>query len=435
MPPVPETVDHSIIDFRRYYFYATIYNVPTIFLTYPFRTVRLLQQSKTSIPVSTSVFKVIKNVYKKNGFRALFAGSAIFTAGVTTTKILQFATYDYSAQRIKEQKYFGFPILQNSHVLSGILGTFSAIVTTFFIVPFDMVSQQITIAKAGTLPNASDLPLYVTGSNEALERPAPMTISQSLRAQFRQEGLRFLFRGYYASLLSTGPFFAAYFPAYEISRVWVKDGIDYMREIGAARSPNPNPFPPASSHQFLISSIAGSIASLAGVLVSSPADMVKTRVQTEQRLQPTNGSGIKLPLPSLNWMEVFKDISLKDKQPTTMQAERQVMLETLFVLDKQFHDCTEEDQAPAQSVLLQTSGLMPDQDIAETLMVNAPVIPTITPTTLSPSPLPPLAKAEPRSPSPSAPPSPAMSPSAPRPKLQSWTDHLAHVTLMQLDSY
>jgi hypothetical protein len=46
--------------------------------------------------------------------------------------------------------------------------------------------------------------------------------------------------------------------------------------------------------------------------MSSPADMVKTRVQTEQRLQPTNGSGIKLPLPSLKWMDVFKKIVKKE---------------------------------------------------------------------------------------------------------------------------
>ncbi|KAF9138682.1 hypothetical protein BGX30_008889 [Mortierella sp. GBA39] len=480
MPRVPESVDHSVIDFRRYYFYATIYNVPPIFLTYPFRTVRLLQQSKTSIPFSTSVFKVIRNVYKKNGFRALFAGSAIFTTGVTTTKIVQFATYDYSAQKIKENKYFGYPVLQNSNVLSGVLGTFSAVVTTFFIVPFNMVSQQITIAKAGTLPNASDLPLYVTGSNEPLERPAQMTISQSLRAQFKQEGLRFLFRGYYASLLSTGPFFAAYFPAYEISRVWVKDGIDYIRDVQAARSHNPNPFPRQSSHQFLISSIAGSIASLAGVFVSSPSDMVKTRVQTEQRLQPTNASGIKLPLPSLRWMEVFKEVikkegpmalfsgakarailavpggalnfiifdlvrarSLKEKQPTAMQAERQVMLETLFVLDKQFHDCVEVDEGPGQSALLSTSGLMPDQDMAETHMFNAPVPPAPAPTTtLSPSPLPPL-------PPPTEPPPnkiadgenvkeahlPAPAVSSPHQGPQNLSDRLVHITLMQQESY
>ncbi|KAF9099600.1 hypothetical protein BGX29_005748 [Mortierella sp. GBA35] len=480
MPPVPEAVDHSVIDFRRYYFYATIYNVPPALLTYPIRTVRLLQQSKSSDPVPTSVFKVIRNVHRKNGFKALFAGSAIFTTGMTATRILQFATYDYSAQKIKENKYFGFPILQNSNVLSGVLGTFSAVVTTFFIVPFDMVSQQITIAKAGTLPNASDLPLYLTGSNEPLEKPAPMTISQSLRAQFKQEGFRFLFRGYYASLLSTGPFFAAYFPAYEISRVWVKDGIDYIREVGAARSSNPNPFPPKSSHQFLISSVAGSMASLAGVFVSSPADMVKTRVQTEQRLQPTNASGIKLPLPSLKFIKVFKDVikregpmalfsgakaraiiavpggalnfiifdlvrakSLKEKQPTTMQAERQVMLETLFALDKQFHDYVEvEEEGPMQSALLATSGLIPDQEVAEKHMFDTepPTTPTPT-TTLAAVPSGPPTKHEGDSllPPPSESTALTMSTKSAASKPRSWSptlpDRLIHLTLMQLDSY
>ncbi|KAF9960477.1 hypothetical protein BGZ72_006859 [Mortierella alpina] len=404
MPPVPESVDHSKIDFHRYYFYATLYNVPPILLMYPFRTVRLLQQSKSQSPVSASVFKVMREVQRKNGVQALFAGSIIFTTGLTTSKILQFATYDYTAQKIKERRYFGYPVLRNSNVLSGILGTFSAVVTTFFIVPFNMISQQLTIAKAGTLPNASNIPLYVTGSTERLERPQPMTITQSLRAQFKQEGFRFLFRGYYATLLSTGPFFAAYFPAYEASRVWVKDGVDYIREIQAARSPNPNPFPPLKTHQFIISSVAGTMASIAGVLASSPFDMVKTRIQTEQRLQPTNASGIKLPLPSLKWMDVFKDIlkkegplaffsgtraravlavpggafnfivfdyvrsrSLKEVHPTPKQAERQVMLETLFALDKQFKveepEPEPEPDAAFPTILLPTSS-SPEQDAA-----------------------------------------------------------------------
>lgn len=144
MPPVPESVDHSKIDFRRYYFYATLYNVPPILLMYPFRTVRLLQQSKSQSPVSASIFKVMREVQRKNGVQALYAGSIIFTTGLTTTKILQFATYDYTAQKIKEHRYFGYPVLRNSNVLSGILGTFSAIVTTFFIVPFNMVSGAST---------------------------------------------------------------------------------------------------------------------------------------------------------------------------------------------------------------------------------------------------------------------------------------------------
>ncbi|KAF9188023.1 hypothetical protein BGZ51_000896 [Haplosporangium sp. Z 767] len=337
MPP-SASLDATKIDFQKYYFYGTILNVPPILLMYPMRTVRLLQQRKSSVPVSSSIFTVIKDVQQKNGFRALFAGATVFSSGLTVTKILQFATYDYLTQKTKEKDHFGVETLKNPSVLSGVLGTFSAVVTTFFVVPFDMVSQQITIAKAGapgtvsTVPvtttaasvapplvpvaspavstaAATKLPIFVAGSYEPLQSPQPMPISESLKLQFKQEGVRFLFRGYCATVMSTVPFFAAYFPAYEISKVWVIGGIDYVRSLQISR---PNVFPPPELDQLIISSIAGSIASLSGVMVSSPSDMVKTRIQTEQRLQPTNGTGVKLPLPSLKWMDVFMEIWKKE---------------------------------------------------------------------------------------------------------------------------
>ncbi|KAH7048681.1 mitochondrial carrier domain-containing protein [Linnemannia elongata] len=339
MPPAD--LDRSKIDFQKYYFYGTVLNVPPILLMYPMRTVRLLQQRKSSVPVSSSIFTVIRDVQQKNGARALFAGATVFSLGLTTTKILQFATYDYMAQKTKENDYFEIEVLKNPSVLSGVLGTISAVVTTFFVVPFDMVSQQITIAKAGadgsiasaavppttaasvappftpTTPSLSStavktkLPIYVTGSFEPLQPPQPMPISESLKLQFKQEGFRFLFRGYYATLMSTVPFFAAYFPAYEYSKVWVKDGINYVRTMDFNNDKD-TPFPPPEVHQLIISSIAGCCASLAGVMISSPSDMVKTRIQTEQRLQPTNGTGVKLPVPSLKWMDVFMEIWKKE---------------------------------------------------------------------------------------------------------------------------
>ncbi|KAF9576865.1 hypothetical protein EC968_003372 [Mortierella alpina] len=339
MPPTT-SLDPSRIDFQKYYFYGTILNVPPILLMYPMRTVRLLQQRKSSIPVSSSIFTVIKDVQQKNGFRALYAGATVFSLGLTTTKILQFATYDYLHQQTKERDHFGIEALKSPSVLSGLLGTFSAVVTTFFVVPFDMVSQQITIAKAGAQGNLASaaatttatsvapplapaplavaanstaattkLPLFVAGSYEPLQPPQQMPISESLKLQFKQEGVRFLFRGYCATLMSTIPFFAAYFPAYEISKVWVMDGIHFARRM---QSDSANPFPPPELNQLIISSVAGSMASLAGVLVSSPSDMVKTRIQTEQRLSPTNGSGVKLPMPSLKWMDVFMEIWKKE---------------------------------------------------------------------------------------------------------------------------
>ncbi|CAO3564665.1 unnamed protein product [Mortierella alpina] len=339
MPPTT-SLDPARINFQKYYLYGTVLNVPPILLMYPMRTVRLLQQRKSSIPVSSSIFTVIKDVQQKNGFRALYAGATVFSLGLTTTKILQFATYDYLHQQTKEREYFGIEALKSPSVLSGLLGTFSAVVTTFFVVPFDMVSQQITIAKAGAQGNLASaaatttatsvappitpapltvavnstaattkLPLFVAGSYEPLQPPQPMPISESLKLQFKQEGVRFLFRGYCATLMSTIPFFAAYFPAYEISKVWVMEGIHLTRRM---QSDSANAFPPPELNQLIISSVAGSMASLAGVLLSSPSDMVKTRIQTEQRLSPTNGSGVKLPMPSLKWMDVFMEIWKKE---------------------------------------------------------------------------------------------------------------------------
>ncbi|KAF9365492.1 hypothetical protein BGX34_009831 [Mortierella sp. NVP85] len=337
MPP-SSPLDPTKIDFQKYYFYGTVLNVPPILLMYPMRTVRLLQQRKSSVPVSSSIFKVIKDVQQKNGFRSLYAGATVFSLGLTTTKILQFATYDYLAQKTRENDHFGVDALKNPTILSGLLGTFSSVVTTFFVVPFDMISQQITIAKAGAQGNVTPVagsttatcvapaivpeaavspniaaaatvnkaPIYAQGS---FQPASQMPISESLKLQFKQEGVRFLFRGYVATLMSTIPFFAAYFPAYEISKVWVMDGIEFVR---SQQHNSSSPIPTPEWHQLIISSVAGSMASLAGVLVSSPSDMVKTRIQTEQRLQPASGSGVKPPLPSLKWMDVFMEIWKKE---------------------------------------------------------------------------------------------------------------------------
>jgi hypothetical protein len=139
MPPADH--ERSKIDFQKYSFYGTILNVPPILLMYPMRTVRLLQQRKSSVPVSSSIFKVLRDVQRKNGTRSLYAGATVFSLGLTTTKILQFATYDYMAQKTKENDYYGVEALRNPSVLSGILGTGSAVITTFFVVPFDVVSS------------------------------------------------------------------------------------------------------------------------------------------------------------------------------------------------------------------------------------------------------------------------------------------------------
>ncbi|KAF9978932.1 hypothetical protein BGZ73_008437 [Actinomortierella ambigua] len=292
-----EPLDASKIDFRKYCFWGAVLNAATIAPFYPLRTVRLLQQSKQAVPVSNSISTVVRDVARTRGVKALFGGATLFTFGLTATKIINFGTYDLLRGWIARDNHkWNIAALHNQNFVSSVVGSLSACLTCVWMVPFDVVSQQITIAKAGNL----------TGMTVH-----KMTISQALKAQFQQEGVRFLFRGYVATLFSTMPYFAAYFPAYEVSKWWVLDAIESMRAAQRTED-NPDPFPPARSHQFIVSTVAGSIASLTGVFSSAPMDIVRVRIQTEQRLQApssTSVSGVPAPRPPpLKWMAVFKDI-------------------------------------------------------------------------------------------------------------------------------
>ncbi|KAG0241137.1 hypothetical protein BGW41_006243 [Actinomortierella wolfii] len=285
-----ESLDATKIDFRKYCFWGAVLNAATIAPFYPLRTVRLLQQSKQDIPVSNSISTVVRDVARTRGVKALFGGATIFTFGLTATKIINFGTYDLLKGWIaRDHHKWNIAVLHNPTFVSSMVGSLSACLTCVWM----YVSQQITIAKAGNLEGM---------------KAHRMTISQALRAQFQQEGVRFLFRGYVATLFSTMPYFAAYFPAYEISKWWVRDGIAQVRSL----QDSADPFPPARSHQFIVSTIAGGIASLAGVFASAPMDIVRVRIQTEQRLQlPSSSSSATTPAPrppSLKWMTVFKDI-------------------------------------------------------------------------------------------------------------------------------
>ncbi|KAG0265112.1 hypothetical protein DFQ27_000830 [Actinomortierella ambigua] len=284
-----ETLDATKIDFRKYCFWGAVLNAATIAPFYPLRTVRLLQQSKQAVPVSNSISTVVRDVARTRGVKALFGGATVFTFGLTATKIINFGTYDLLRGWIARDNHkWNIAVLHNQNFVSSIVGSLSACLTC--------VSQQITIAKAGNMAGMT---------------AHKMTISQALKAQFQQEGVRFLFRGYVATLFSTMPYFAAYFPAYEVSKWWVRDGIEAMR-AGRDLEKTPDPFPPARSHQFIVSSVAGCIASMVGVFASAPMDIVRVRIQTEQRLQaPSSSSGSAVPAlrpPPLKWMAVFKDI-------------------------------------------------------------------------------------------------------------------------------
>jgi hypothetical protein len=182
MPP-SAGLDPAKIDFQKYYLYGTALNIPPILLMYPFRTVRLLQQRKSSVPVSSSIFTVMKDVQQKNGFRSLYAGATVFSLGLTATKILQFATYDYTLQQVKEHDHFGLQVLKNPSVLSGVIGTFSAVITTFFVVPFDMVRSAYLNRETSVMSQDGTKQVFTCGHGRIREDRVSIWSKGRIRTQ------------------------------------------------------------------------------------------------------------------------------------------------------------------------------------------------------------------------------------------------------------
>lgn len=150
------------------------------------------------------------------------------------------------------------------HLVAGI-GAEAAACIVF--VPVDVIKERLQVQKLGLSASSGSLgstPPSYAGSLDAL------------RVISRTEGLFGLYKGYYATLASFGPFSALYFAFYEQARKAV---------AASAGKPDPKSLPPALT--LLASASAGTAASV----VTCPLDLAKLRLQTQLRLPP----GVEIP--------------------------------------------------------------------------------------------------------------------------------------------
>lgn len=147
------------------------------------------------------------------------------------------------------------------HFSSGML---AEAVTCIIYVPVDVIKERMQVQSREGLKS----------SNDGLIKPKPQSYHyngslDALQQIIRTEGLKGIYRGYWATLASFGPFSALYFVFYERCKVWSK-------EIQDAQSMDDGDLP----LHYLIACSAG-----AGALASwltSPLDMAKLRLQVQR---------------------------------------------------------------------------------------------------------------------------------------------------------
>ncbi|CAG8466573.1 5501_t:CDS:1 [Ambispora leptoticha] len=321
---------NKVIDFKRYYAYGFLINLLPIYIFYPVRTGKTLQQANIGTGSSTSLVSVITERVRTEGVRGLYKGISVYAFGSISGRLVHFATYDALRERVYKGRGssvgLGWLEGRDPATINGLLGTIAAVTTSSFMVPFDVIAQQLQVSKKETM-NAHNVNIPLAETNTLPKRKIH-TINHLIQSTYSSIGLtsssntthetktlhqpgatsakaslnpssrnfitrlkprdvplyRFLYRGWAAGILNTISFFPAYFYTYTFV-------LEHYHRRRHHFTFLPSPY-------FFFSVTSGMAAGITATVVSAPFDVVKTRIQIARKAGQQN----------LRWLTMAKSI-------------------------------------------------------------------------------------------------------------------------------
>ncbi|KAF6253349.1 mitochondrial carrier domain-containing protein [Scenedesmus sp. NREL 46B-D3] len=206
---------------------------------YPVDTIKTRMQalSHPGQRLHGSVVRALRAVVRREGVAGLYRGVGAVAWGAGPAHAMYFATYEQAKQLLggNRQGYQWLP--------TATAGAIATIVNDGFMTPVDVVKQRLQVAHS------------------------PYTgLADCTRQILRHEGVGALYKSYRTTVLMNVPFTAMHFSVYEAAKKWllhVEDGDD------------------AAEDRLSVQLVAGGLAGGAAAAVTTPLDVVKTRLQTE----------------------------------------------------------------------------------------------------------------------------------------------------------
>jgi len=212
--------------------------------------------NRPGLSARSTFLSVAKSTIRAEGIRGLYRGFGAVILGGTPGTVLYLTSYEKIKTALEDSS--GGRMNFAVHFASGIL---AEAVSCIVYVPVDVCKERLQVQSSTC--SSSGGPKY-KGSVDAF-----LKISKN-------EGMRGIYKGYGATLLSYGPFSAFYFLFYEYFKKNAMDYYNNKNENGKQKEITENILP---FHLVVATSAAaGSIASW----ITSPLDMAKLRLQVQR---------------------------------------------------------------------------------------------------------------------------------------------------------
>lgn len=219
-------------------------------LTHPLDTAKARIQASMATQYKNTLDVLVRTT-RNEGLLALYRGFGIIVFGGTPGTIVYLTGYEYFKMKFTSTPHVHdvsgrSTIIPDSaiHFVSGMLAETSACV---IYVPVDVIKERLQVQHS--IKGESFQPKNYSGSMDALKRI------------LNTEGVRGIYKGYFATLASFGPFSALYFVFYEKMKSLTDTSTDNM-----------------SLRQTLVCS---SVAGAGAAWITSPLDMAKLRLQVQ----------------------------------------------------------------------------------------------------------------------------------------------------------
>jgi len=254
-----ENFVHNILVSAHHFALGSIAGAFGAFMVYPIDLVKTRMQNQRSARVGQVLYKnsidCFSKVIRNEGARGLYSGVLPQLVGVAPEKAIKLTVNDLVRGKFTDVKTGQIPVW--AEIMAG--GTAGAC-QVVFTNPLEIVKIRLQVQGEAAKAAARD--------GEAFTKRSALWIVRHL-------GLMGLYKGATACLLRDVPFSAIYFPAYNHLK---KDffGESAHKKLGIL--------------QLLT---AGAIAGMPAAYLTTPCDVIKTRLQVEARKGDTSYSGVR----------------------------------------------------------------------------------------------------------------------------------------------
>jgi Mitochondrial carrier protein len=248
---------------------SAIAGIVTRICTHPLDTIKARLQ--TASPESRHN-NTIQEIWRHSTWRSLYRGLSVALVGGTPGTVLYLTAYEQLKGQ-QPQDHDSSTTSSSSFVTHFLAGLTAEALACSIYVPVDVLKERLQVGMYPTLAVA--LTTIFSNAHDNNNNGAAATTTTPWRT---------LYRGYWATLASFGPYSAFYFLFYEESKRLV-------RETNLQNSNHHHSHQPQLSFWWILACSAGSGA--AASFITSPLDLVKLRLQ----LKNSQDNIPRLPLP------------------------------------------------------------------------------------------------------------------------------------------